>query len=85
MPRNNENLVLERFAPMRAAVDDVEQRLDDMTTPIGCLETSITHTHTRLAHNQIQRAEQSFPVDYVEAKLARMEKSFNWLTRKVPG
>jgi hypothetical protein len=36
MPRNTENLVLEPLAPMRAAVDRVEQRVDDMTIPIGC-------------------------------------------------
>ncbi|MGH6813586.1 MAG: hypothetical protein ACREDM_15015, partial [Methylocella sp.] len=84
MPENTENLVLERFAPMRAAVDHVEQRLDDMTTPVGCLETSITHTHNKLAHIQFQRAEQSLPVDHVEARLARMERRFDLADAKGP-
>jgi hypothetical protein len=74
MPRNTENLVLECFAPMRAAVDHVEQWLDDMTTPVDCLQKSFTHTHTGLAHTHIQRAEQSFRFDHVEARHARIEK-----------
>ena len=60
MSENTENLVLEHLAPMRAAVDRVEQRLDDMTTCIGQLETSFAH-------------EQSVRFDRVEARLARVE------------
>jgi hypothetical protein len=43
MPKSTENLILEHLAPMRAAVDPVEQRLDDMTIRIGHLETSFAH------------------------------------------
>jgi hypothetical protein len=48
MPEIAENLILEHLAPMRAAVDRVEQRLDDMTIRVGHLETSFAH-EARLA------------------------------------
>ena len=43
MSENTETLVLEHLAPMRAAVDRVEQQLDEMTTCIGHIETSFAH------------------------------------------
>lgn len=61
MPESTKNLILEHLAPTRAAVDRVEQRLDDMTIRIGHLETFFTH-------------EQSVQFDRVEATLARIEK-----------
>jgi hypothetical protein len=61
MPECAENLILEHLAPVRAAVDRVEQRLDDTTIRIGHLETSCAH-------------EQSIWFDSFEARLARIEK-----------
>jgi hypothetical protein len=61
MPESTEDLILEHLAPMRAAVDRVDQRLDDMTIRIGHLETSFAH-------------EQSIWFDSFEARLARIEK-----------
>jgi hypothetical protein len=61
MPKSTENLILEHLAPTRAAVDRVEQRLDDMTIRTGHLETSFAH-------------EQSIRFDCVEERPARIEK-----------
>jgi hypothetical protein len=74
MPKNVENRILEHLWAMRAAVDRVEQQLDDKTTRIGHLETSFTHMQTSLAHVQVQPGEQSVRFDRVEARLARIEK-----------
>jgi hypothetical protein len=60
MPESTENLI-EHLALTRAAVDRVEQRLDDMTIRMGHLETSFAH-------------EQSIRFDSVEERLARIEK-----------
>ena len=65
MPECAESLILEHLAPMRAAVDRVDQRLDDMTIRIGHLETSFAH-------------EQSIWFDRAEARLARIEKSLQF-------
>ncbi len=74
MSPNTENLVLEHLRHMRAAVDRVEQRLDDFTIRIGHLETSFAPMQNSLAHVQVQLAEQSVRFDRVEARLARIEK-----------
>jgi hypothetical protein len=72
MPESTEDLILEHLAPMRAAVDRVDQRLDDMTIRIGHLETSFAH-------------EQSIRFDCVEARLARIEKRLELADADVPG
>jgi hypothetical protein len=61
MPESTKNLILENLAPTQAAVDRVEQRLDDMTIRIGHLETFFTHEQSRFS-------------SIVEARLARIEK-----------
>ena len=61
MPESTKNRLLEHLAPTQAAVDRVEQRLDDMTICIGHLETFFTHEQSRFS-------------SIVEARLARIEK-----------
>jgi len=72
MPESTEDLILEHLAPMRAAVDRVDQRLDDMTIRIGHLETSFAH-------------EQSVPFDLTAQGSRGSKKCSNWPTRKVSG
>lgn len=74
MLENTENLVLEHLAPMRAAIDRVEQRLDGLTLRAGHPKTSFAHMQTNLAHLQVLLAEQSVRFDRVEARLGRIEK-----------
>ena len=69
MSENIENLVLEHLRHMRAAVDRIERRLDDLTIGVH-LETSFAH-------------EQSIRFASVEARLTP-EKGLNWPMRKVP-
>jgi len=72
MPKSTENLILEHLAPTRAAVDRVEQRLDDMTIRIGHLETFFTHEQSRFSSIVSRQGSRG------------SKKGLNWLMRKVP-
>jgi hypothetical protein len=51
MVADAENLVLEHLRHIRAAVDRTEQRLDDLTTRVGRIETNIGQIYVTLAEH----------------------------------
>jgi hypothetical protein len=72
MPESTENLILEHFAPMRTAVDRVEQRLDDVTIRIDTLKhpSRMSNRFASIVSRQGSRGS---------------KKALNWPMRKVPG
>jgi uncharacterized coiled-coil protein SlyX len=62
-----ENLVLKHLRHIRAAVDRTEQRLDDLTTRVGRIETNIGQIYVTLAEHSVR-------FDHLETRITRIEK-----------
>lgn len=62
-----ENIVLEYLRHIRAAVDRIELRLDDLTTRVGHLKPAVAEHSAQLAAVNIK-------LDRTDGRIARIEK-----------
>ncbi len=67
MAADIENLVIEHLRHIRGAVDRTEQRLDDLTTRVGRIETNTGQIYVILAEHSVR-------FDHLETRITRIEK-----------
>ena len=70
MNENTENLVLEYLPHLRAGMDRLNDRLDDLTARVGRLEVNMAQGFAR---TEVALAEHSVRFDKVEKRLDRIE------------
>jgi uncharacterized coiled-coil protein SlyX len=62
-----DNIVLEYLRHIRAGVDRIEMRLDDLTVRMG-------HVERAVAEHSAQLAEVNIKLDRMDSRIARIEK-----------
>ena len=70
MNESTENLVLEHLRHLRAGMDRLHERLDDLTTGVGRIEVTMAQGFAR---TEVALAEHSVRFDKVERRLDRIE------------
>jgi tetrahydromethanopterin S-methyltransferase subunit G len=70
MNESTENLVLEHLRHLRAGMDRLHERLDDLTTRVGRIEVTMAQGFAR---TEVALAEHSVRFDKVERRLDRIE------------
>jgi hypothetical protein len=69
-----ENLVLAFLRDMRAGLERMEGKLDELVRRVSSVETNLAHVHVELAGIHVDLAGHSARMDRIDGRLDRIEK-----------